>query len=125
MALLLGTAVAVIRSRQALILENLALRHQIGVLRRVLRECVRYDNGSRTHLGLAKDCPETRPVEPPHLGVIRAAPMVGGLHHPYFRNVAGPADLRGSMGHLGSGGFLRGPPEPDAGVPTTFTAIVR
>ena len=45
-------------------------------------------SGSRTHLGLEKDCPETRPVEPPHLGVIRAEPMVGGLHHRYFRNAA-------------------------------------
>ena len=44
--------------------------------------------GSRTHLGLGKDCPETRPVESPHLGVIRAEPMVGGLHHRYFRPAA-------------------------------------
>jgi putative transposase len=57
-------------------------------LRRVLREYVRYYNGARTHLGLGKDCPETRPVEPPHLGVIRAEPTVGGLHHRYFRSAA-------------------------------------
>jgi putative transposase len=44
--------------------------------------------GSRTHLGLGKECPETRPVEPLHLGVIRAEPMVGGLHHRYFRRAA-------------------------------------
>jgi hypothetical protein len=36
--LLLGTAAAVVKSRQALILENLALRHQIGVLRRSVKQ---------------------------------------------------------------------------------------
>jgi putative transposase len=57
-------------------------------LRRLLRSYFAYYHGSRTHLGLEKDCPETRPVEPPHLGVIRAEPVVGGLHHRYFRNAA-------------------------------------
>jgi transposase InsO family protein len=57
-------------------------------LRRVLVEYVRYYHGSRTHLGLGKDCPETRSVEPPQLGVIQAEPMVGGLHHRYFRCAA-------------------------------------
>ena len=57
-------------------------------LRRLLRSYFAYYHGSRTHLGLEKDCPETRPVEPPHLGVICAEPMVGGLHHRYFRNAA-------------------------------------
>ena len=37
-ALLLSTAASVIKSRQALILENLALRHQIGVLRRSVKQ---------------------------------------------------------------------------------------
>ena len=62
-ALLLSTAASVLKSRRALVLENLALRQ-------------------------AKDCPETKPVEPPHLGVIQAEPMVGGLHHRYFRQAA-------------------------------------
>ena len=57
-------------------------------LRRVLRSYFAYYHGSRTHLGLAKEYPETRPVEPPHLGVIRAEPMVGGLHHRCFRRAA-------------------------------------
>jgi transposase InsO family protein len=57
-------------------------------LLRVLREYIRYYHGSRTHLGLAKDCPRSRPVEPPHLGEIRVEPMVGGLHHRYFRQAA-------------------------------------
>jgi len=57
-------------------------------VRRLLREYFRYYHGSRTHLGLGKDSPETRPVEPPQLGVVRAEPMVGGLHHRYFRRAA-------------------------------------
>jgi hypothetical protein len=57
-------------------------------LRRLLRSYLAYYHGSRTHLGLAKDCPETRSVEPPHLGVIRAEPVVGGLHQRYFRRAA-------------------------------------
>jgi len=57
-------------------------------LRRVLREYVRYYHSSRTHLGLAKDCPYPRRVESPDLGMVYAEAMVGGLHHRYFRNAA-------------------------------------
>jgi transposase InsO family protein len=57
-------------------------------LRRVLRDYVIYYHGSRTHLGLEKDCPRSRPIEPPDLGPIRIEPMVGGLHHRYSRQVA-------------------------------------
>ncbi|HEX9158474.1 MAG TPA: integrase core domain-containing protein [Syntrophales bacterium] len=57
-------------------------------LRRVLREYFRYYHGSRTHLGLAKDCPVPRQVEPPDIGPIDGEPMVGGLHHRYFRQAA-------------------------------------
>jgi putative transposase len=57
-------------------------------LRRVLNEYFQYYHQSRTHLGLEKDCPRPRPVEPPDLGTIRAEPMVGGLHHRYFRKAA-------------------------------------
>ncbi|MCK4412555.1 MAG: hypothetical protein KAY32_03320 [Candidatus Eisenbacteria sp.] len=88
--LLFRTAASVIKSRQALVLENLdhvIVRSEKHLLR-VLREYVRYYHESRTHLGLGKDCPKARPVEPPHLGVIRAEPMVGGLHHRYFRQAA-------------------------------------
>jgi hypothetical protein len=53
-------------------------------LRRVLTEYVRYYQSSRTHLGLAEDCPDSRRVEPPRLGMIQAEPKVGGLHHRYF-----------------------------------------
>jgi hypothetical protein len=54
----------------------------------VLRDYFSYYHGSRTHLGLAKDCPVLRPVELHGLGSIIAEPMVGGLHHRYFRQAA-------------------------------------
>jgi transposase InsO family protein len=57
-------------------------------LRRILSSYLRYYHGSRTHLGLDKDCPVPRPVEPPDLGSVYAQPMVGGLHHRYFRQAA-------------------------------------
>ena len=57
-------------------------------LRRVLKEYLRYYHKSRTHLGLEKDCPRPRPVESLELGSVNAEPMVGGLHHRYFREAA-------------------------------------
>jgi putative transposase len=57
-------------------------------LRRVLRSYFEYHHGCRTHLGLEKDCPEPRPVEPPELGQVSEESMVGGLHHRYFRREA-------------------------------------
>ncbi|MFH1842542.1 MAG: integrase core domain-containing protein [bacterium] len=57
-------------------------------LRRVLREYLDYYHGSRTHLGLEKDCPVPREVEPPGIGPVRWEPVLGGLHHRYFRRAA-------------------------------------
>jgi transposase InsO family protein len=57
-------------------------------LRRVLRDYFKYYHASRTHLGLEKDCPSPRPVEPPELGPICTESMVGGLHHRYYRQAA-------------------------------------
>ena len=57
-------------------------------LRRVLREYVSYYSEARTHLGLEKDCPEARAVEPPEAGGVVALPQVGGLHHRYTRRAA-------------------------------------
>jgi putative transposase len=57
-------------------------------LRLVLKEYFKYYNESRTHLGLEKDCPQSRPIETPELGPIGAESMVGGLHHRYFRRAA-------------------------------------
>jgi transposase InsO family protein len=57
-------------------------------LLRVLRSYFRYYHESRTHLGLEKDCPKPRPVEPIDLGPVNSEPMVGGLHHRYYRQAA-------------------------------------
>ncbi len=54
-------------------------------LRRVLREYVAYYNADRTHVGLDKDAPATRPVRPPGRAEVIALSRVGGLHHRYER----------------------------------------
>ena len=57
-------------------------------LRRVLSAYFEYHHRSRTHLSLAKDCPEPRPIQPPSAGNVVAFPQVGGLHHRYERRAA-------------------------------------
>jgi putative transposase len=57
-------------------------------LQRILASYFRYYHGSRTHLGLGKDCPLPRRIEPPDLGSVCEESMVGGLHHRYFRQAA-------------------------------------
>jgi len=57
-------------------------------LRRVLREYLDYYHRSRTHLGLEKDCPVMRAIEPPRMGPIHSEPVLGGLHHRYTRRAA-------------------------------------
>ena len=57
-------------------------------LRRLLREYADYYNAFRTHLSLEKDCPEHRAVELPESGEIESWPVLGGLHHRYFRRAA-------------------------------------
>jgi transposase InsO family protein len=57
-------------------------------LRRVLREYLEYDHGSRTHLSLDKDAPEPRAREAIRDGNVIANPMVGGLPHRYTRRAA-------------------------------------
>ncbi len=57
-------------------------------LRRILSSYFDYYHRSRTHLSLAKDCPEPRPASPPDAGKIVAFPRVGGLHHRYERLAA-------------------------------------
>ena len=58
------------RTQRSLVLENL------------------YYHGARTHLSLAKDAPEPRPVERLDEGRIVETPMAGGLHHRYGRRAA-------------------------------------
>jgi transposase InsO family protein len=57
-------------------------------LRRHLRGFTDYYHRSRTHLGLQKDTPEARPIQPAEAGRITAIPEVGGLHHRYERRAA-------------------------------------
>jgi transposase InsO family protein len=57
-------------------------------LGRVLKEYLVYYHGSRTHLGLKKDAPEPRAVENPDFGPVASQPVLGGLHHRYYRNAA-------------------------------------
>lgn len=56
--------------------------------RRIVRNYLDYYHGSRTHLGLAKDAPDGRAVEPPELGPVLRRPVVGGLHSRYYRDAA-------------------------------------
>jgi len=57
-------------------------------LRKVLRQYLGYYHESRTHLGLAKDCPVSRAAQGPKTGEIKSEPVLGGLHHRYFREAA-------------------------------------
>jgi putative transposase len=52
-------------------------------LREILKEYFYYYNKFRTHLGLDKDTPESRPIEP--YGKIARRPVLNGLHNIYFR----------------------------------------
>jgi len=47
-----------------------------------------YYHESKTHLSLAKDAPQSRPVQGPEVGRIVAIPQVGGLHYRYERRAA-------------------------------------
>ena len=68
-------------------LDHVLIFNECG-LRRILKLYFEYYEKSRTHLGLAKDAPIPRPVQPPSLGRVIALPQVGGLHHRYERRAA-------------------------------------
>ena len=55
-------------------------------LRKLLKEYFLYYNTQRTHLGLNKDSPESRPVQ--IIGKIEKMAVANGLHNYYYRNVA-------------------------------------
>ena len=57
----------------------------IGTIR---RECLAYYHESRTHLGLGKDAPEPRPIQNQDVGPVASEPVLGGLHHRYYRQAA-------------------------------------
>jgi hypothetical protein len=64
------------------------LDHVVALNETHLRRLLREYHGARTHLSLAKDAPEPRPVERLDDGRIVEMPMVGGLHHRYGRRAA-------------------------------------
>ena len=57
-------------------------------LHMILSEYFDYYHKCRTHLGLEKDCPNTRAVEEPEKGKVVQFPKVGGLHRLYSRQAA-------------------------------------
>jgi len=57
-------------------------------LRRVLKEYLAYYHGSRTHLGLEKDSPVPRVMQAQNVGPVESTPILGGLHHRYYRDAA-------------------------------------
>ena len=57
-------------------------------LRRILASYFEYYHESRTHLSLAKDSPEPRPIQSREMGRVVALPQLGGLHHRYERRAA-------------------------------------
>ncbi|WP_197689313.1 integrase core domain-containing protein [Bradyrhizobium erythrophlei] len=52
-------------------------------LRHLLLSYMKYYNGARTHLSLAKDAPVSRALD--RAGHILCRPTLGGLHHQYVR----------------------------------------
>jgi len=54
-------------------------------LLRILRSYLSYYHDARTHLSLARNAPNPRPVEPQARGKVVAIPQVRGLHHRYTR----------------------------------------
>jgi transposase InsO family protein len=57
-------------------------------LRHILKAYFEYYEHSRTHLGLEKDAPESRAIQPRETGIVVELPQVGGLHHRYERRAA-------------------------------------
>ena len=52
---------------------------------RTLREYARWYNALRPHLSLDRNTPEPRMIQSLALGSIHSEPVLGGLHHRYFR----------------------------------------
>ena len=56
--------------------------------RRVIREFLDYYHEDRTHQGLDQKTPGGREIQPPVIGPVKGRPILGGLHHRYFREAA-------------------------------------
>ena len=68
-------------------LDHVIVFNEASLCRHV-KSFLEYYHESRTHLSLAKDAPEPRPVNSPERGAVVATPQVGGLHHRYERRAA-------------------------------------
>ena len=68
-------------------LDHVIVLNEASLYRQV-KSFLAYYHESRTHLSLAKDTSEPRPVRPLELGAVVAIPQVGGLHHCYERRAA-------------------------------------
>ena len=69
------------------VLDHVIVLHEHH-LRRLLTRYFAYYQQFRTHLSLAMDCPEPRPIHPPAWGKVIAVSEVGGLHYHYERRRA-------------------------------------
>ena len=68
-------------------LDHVIVFNQASLYRHV-KSFLAYYHESRTHLSLAKDSPEPRPVHEAECGAVVAIPQVDGLHHRYERRAA-------------------------------------
>jgi putative transposase len=68
-------------------LDHVIVFNQASLYRHV-KSFLAYYHESRTHLSLAKDSPEPRPVHSAECGAVVAIPQVGGLHHRHERHAA-------------------------------------
>jgi putative transposase len=57
-------------------------------LRQILKSCFKYYLEVRPHRSLDHDSPVPRPLQSPDCGNVIEMPLVGGLHHRYFRQAA-------------------------------------
>jgi hypothetical protein len=57
-------------------------------LRRILESYFGYYHKVRPHRSLEHDSPVPRAVQSPDNGKVIAIPLLGGLHHHYFRQAA-------------------------------------
>ena len=68
-------------------LDHMIVLNERSLKQHLLAYCAYYHR-TRTHLSLAKNCPEPREVQPPEAGPIVSIQELGGLHHRYERRAA-------------------------------------
>ena len=68
-------------------LDHVIILHERHV-QHLLTDYIAYYHHWRTHLSLAMDCPQSRPIQPAACGQVIAVPEAGGLHHHYERVAA-------------------------------------